>query len=271
MSDLKPPPPCVGTYEQEHVQCDGDAAADSFEERSPCAWRDRCVALQLYSLEHDKEPEEVVAAQDLNGLVQLCDTYVEKHGIERGRTAEERVDEEPSSEEVIMPPVSKKRRVPPQRKNGPKKRRARLNQIGEDMAQLHAHFVDQLRERFPDRRFANGARVLVRPGTFYPIDRTEGSAYISWYCTTERGRDAAIACVRFKPGLGTVDIELPVELDRLQGALGKRTFKRLNAKPIHDGQFRTLCMHLDLEGVGLCVESIRRMVDDGILRLPETR
>jgi hypothetical protein len=250
-------PPCVGHFELGDKTCNGDPAGATEQDRMPCAWRNRCAGLQLYTKERGVAPEVVVASSTTDELAKLCQRYADDHAIEDGVVGGR------------QPPPPKKKRVVRSPQNKSKRPVTRpMPPINDEVRALHDHFEQTLRDFFPDRRFASGQRVLVKPGTFYSIDRLRGSQYISWYCTVAKGRDRALACVRFKPGLVRLDIQLPASVEELKSFLGARLFKRLQPKPFIDGQFKSVCMHLDREGVAECAEVLRRLVESDVVALP---
>lgn len=142
--------------------------------------------------------------------------------------------------------------------------------LNDEVLGLGAHFERHLKKLFAKKhrvRSQRSKRVLARPGTIYAIDRTNTSRYVSWYCLQARGRDQAIACVRFKPALQRLDIEVPVDVDDLRAVLLPKQFKRLRVRPLNDGQFHALCTHLDHEATALVVEALAKLVANGKLEL----
>jgi hypothetical protein len=266
-------PPCVGTFERNHSTCNGDPRGTCAEDLAPCAWRNRCAGLQIYCDREGKLPEVVVASLAFDRFVDLCEGYVEKFQITEGISTgdgEEKAPPEPQPKappaDPPAPPSKRPEKAPSQRNNRkPAKPKGKLPR---ELTALQAHFAQCLKDRFPGRRFASGKRVLVKPGIFYPVDRVEGSHYISWYCTARTGQDIALACVRFKPRLNCVDIGLPVEPDELKAFLGEERFKRLQVKPYKTGQFLSLCTKLDMEGAALVAEAVHSLVETDVIALP---
>lgn len=276
------PPECVGTFEVENTICNGDPNGSTPEQQAPCAWRNRCAGLQAYCLESNAQPEVVVATLDYERLVGLCEAKVEQLGISKGIVGGP-PEEAPVASGDVQPAGASPRVETPKPK-APKKRRRSAPQVrgrgpsggtskrrlplAEDLLTLGAHFETSLRDLFPEREFATGKRMIVRPGIFYPVDRTKGSHYVSWYCTSRSGSDHALACLRFKPRLGKVHLGLPVKLEDLKAFLGARTFKRLNLSEHHAGQFFALANGLDAEGLALAAEVIKQLVEADLIPLP---
>lgn len=287
------PPPCLGQFEVGDTICNGEPDGADADARAPCAWRNRCAGLQIHCAQNSYSADEVVGTLDYGALVTVCEAIVESHSIRQGIPASADGDEEDAPEEKPVeaqpeaqpeaseaksadkgnsPPKplakTERRLVSPNRKTERKvaKPKAKLE---DEMLALHQHFETLMRDHFPTRNFGNGRQVLVKPGTFYMLDRTKGSHYIAWYCTAARGRDIALACVRFKPRLGCVHIELPLPIEELKGFLGAAALKRLSPKSYADGQFQTMCTYLDHEGIGLAVETIKKLVEADLIALPE--
>lgn len=287
------PPPCVGQFEVGDLTCNGDPDGQDEEDRIPCAWRNRCAGLQLHCLASSFSADEVVATLDYKTLVGLCEAQVEKHSISRGIPGgpeegdeawpgDEPPERQPEALEAkpavkgkpkdkpkrttrkhLRAPQTKGRRKPPRKKEDPK------TKLRKSMVELKTHFELMLGDVFPERRIADSNKVLVKPGQFYCLDRTDGSQYVAWYCTMPKGRDAALAMIHFKPRLKRVHVEVPVAIENMQEFLGKDVFKRLKPETRVRGQFKTICKDLDKEGIGLLVESLRRLTDADLIALPE--
>lgn len=266
------PPACVGHFDAQDVICNGDPQGASVEERAPCAWRNRCAGLQILCEETGQASEIIVASLAYPALVALCETKIREHHLEDGLprpTKQERREATAASSppvEEVRERKSNKRRVAPRAKHDRYKKTG--NELPDDAKALHDHFEQVLRDFFPERRFGTGKRVLIKPGTFYPIDRVAGSQYVSWYCTVAKGRDIALACVRVKPRILRADIQLTVSVEELRKFLGAKTFKKLSPCDFKDGQFKLLCKRLDREGIALCAETIRKLAETDILVLP---
>lgn len=294
-------PACVGTYEAGHTTCDGDPHGATEEERVACAWRNRCVGLSLHCIESGARPEEVVGAVSYETLVALCEARVETAGIVAGRPENARDQATPTREtpasaspdepasrafEGVRDRPVKPAKAKPAKPAKPAKRkswrvwrapvskgtrpiRSPKGPLPDAVLALSTQFENALRDYFPGRRFSAGKRVLVKPGTFYTVDRIRGSHYVSWYCVAPRGRDIALACVKFKPRLGCVEIELPIDGDELRAFVGATVFARLNVKPFSNGQFRCVATRLDSVGVTHVAETIKQLAEADIISLPK--
>jgi len=291
------PPACVGGYEQAHAICDGDPDGKTDFDRRACLWRDRCAGLLAYATEFELETSDVVAGQDPASLARMCDEHVVRYAVKDGI-----VGGLPAGEAPVLPPrpaddpddavpaepgdviaaegegarsnaPKRTRRAPKRKKKGERSSSRYTVPLNDDVLELAKHFERQLRKHFKKCRFRpqRSKRVLARPGTIFAIDRTTTSRYVSWYQLPEAGRDQAIACVRFKPALKRIDVELPVTVDVLRTACASREFKLLRVHELNDGQFRCVCTHLDAEGTALVVEAIARLANHGKIRIVQGR
>ena len=279
------PPPCVGQFEVGDPTCNGDPDGEHEEDRAVCAWRNRCAGLQLHCGNQGFSADEVVATLDYKLLVALCEKQVETHriaqGVAGGPEAEESdgketkpADGQPEASKAKVEKKGKPKKKTERKQVSPnKKSQRRVSSpkppMKNGMLELRAHFETTLRDLFPERRIAAGNRVLVKPGQFYCLDRTRGSRFVSWYCTVTRGRDVALALIKFKPGLKCVHIALPVDAEEMRAFLSKDVLAVLDPQSHRDGQFRSVCKRLDHEGVALVVESIKRLAEADLIALPE--
>lgn len=262
-----PVPNCVGTYEATNAICNGDPLGATNEDRAPCAWRNRCAGLQKYCKNGNQNPSLVVASLQYPALVALCEQQIREHEIVDGHPGG------PPPISIVLPPPPP-RIVEPAAKPARSKKTSTKREPPQHVAAVvsaHAllkHFEILMRDTFTTRRFSVGDTVLVRPGTFYPIDRSEASRYISWYCVNGKGWDIALASVRLKSRMQRVDIQLPVVLSELQAFTKPHIFKKLNARDQPDGQFKILCRHLDREGIAFVVQALHKLVEADIVALP---
>lgn len=259
-------PSCVGTYERLDIVCNGEPTGKTDTDRAPCAWRNRCSGLRIYCEERGKAPEIVVASSSYAALVDLCETHVVEHRVWDGIAGNAPMTTLPDPPPKPEKQKSYKKRLAPSLKNKrPKRIPTNPLPLEKGILEFATNFENLLRDKLPNRRFASGKRLLVKPGTFYPVDRSKASRYISWYCTVSNGPDRAVASIRFKPRLGTVDIALPVAEDELAKA---GSLKGFEVKKAEHGQFRILLTHLDKKGVAGVVNLLEKLLDKEILALP---
>jgi hypothetical protein len=149
-------PPCLGYREADHV-CDGGLNADRQMER-PCAWRDRCIALQEEAARNEKLPDELIAGLEATAIVQLTTRLLT---VVDSKRVQKPVRATPEAHAVFE---------------------GLWKALGESLA---------------PRRFVS-RREEAEVGDIFAIDRVESSGYIRIYCAVESGRPLLIAGVRLK-------------------------------------------------------------------------
>jgi hypothetical protein len=275
-------PTCVGTYEYGNTVCDGinDPNA-SYYDQVHCAWRDRCVGLKMFCQEFNHTPSAVVAAQSFVNLVELCENQVTKHNISGGVPGGRDEPKELSTEKnenvvetnssafkkegtrkVSSTKANSARKKPSTRKKKTKNSKVKIDEY---TLSLGDHFTAEMKSLFPERRFSSKKKVIVEPGVFYTLDKTKTNLYTTWYCTSERGRDYFIARLYYKPKFQKVNIALPVTIDKLEEFLGTITYKKLNLSERNLGKFKCVANRLDLNGVSLCAEVIKKLIAANIV------
>lgn len=80
------PPPCVGTFESNNLECNG-----SEQDPYPCAWRDRCGAFKTHLRRAKQSPTKWLKLPGWE-LRRWCDQWVEAYEIEDGTPKNERGD-----------------------------------------------------------------------------------------------------------------------------------------------------------------------------------
>lgn len=237
-------PECAAGYGPGEEECDGDPRGAN----PSCAWREPCRRLALFCRTTGFNPEilQECTLEDLERLAKAVD--------DTGRISGTVAD-------VLAP----------QDKAKP----ARSHRFSERMWRLHLHFENHLRDRFGAERVRNSMheekqdQVILRPGSFFPVDRSERSGYVVWYCKTGERYDRPLFVVYFRPKLGCVDLHLPVSIEKLEERFSRETLRRLSPAPVVDGWFVTLCKGLKEEGIGLAVGAMKKLVDRGDYEIPE--
>lgn len=259
---IPPTPPCVGTHEPGNTSCDGDPKGSTVAEVSPCAWRDRCVGLQLYCAETGTTPDAVVQRYDRNGLIQLANKAVAKHGVKDGRP-----EGAPEPEPTAEPDAASPRRV---RVAVRRRTKAKAPPLPQECVELYEHLLTQVRTQFPGLRWSEGKKVVVTPGTIYTRDHIDASRYITLYVKAARGWDRPLVSVHFKPLLRLLDVEIPLPLETLQRAVKPSILRKLDPRPLkHGGQFKCTCRHLDKGGVGYLIEALRKLDESGKITITD--
>jgi len=238
-------PSCAGTYEPGNVDCDGGGR----KREKPCAWRDGCRDFKDWCADQDVDREEAVAG---------CESIEALEARMRGVD----LDEETGQAKGTLAQVFAREE-------------ARAVEIPVECWQLHLHWENLLRDRFGDARVYSHLhrqgipKVVVTPGSFYPVDRAARSRYVVWYCKAERGLDVGLAVVHLVATFRDVAIQLPFDEELLRKRLSAATLSKLRPEGKPDGQFKTICRRLGHEGVGLAVGVVQKLVERGDYELPK--
>ena len=284
------PPDCIGTYSDADEVCNGDILASDPVDALPCAWRARCKGLKQFCQDTSSSPEEFVGKCPTQDLIELCKLggYTEdtnwvhdaapeevesREAEEKAQTSSDNAisqEEGASAENQTKATLSSPQQQwqNPHRRRRKSYRKRRRTVLKPEILSLGDYFRELLAETFPNQRFAKKAEVVVRPGTFYALDRKKEGHYIRWYCTVRKGYDQGIACVKFKPRKNKVDITLPTTIGELNCLIGEEEAKKLNPRATTDGQFLTICRNIGKEGIEICMRVIRELADNGTINVP---
>lgn len=268
-------PPCIGDYEQRHTTCDGDPAGDSYKDRRPCARRDECVGFRVYCTKTGHDTSKLRRSLTPARLMVLCSRMIETYAIVDGvpQAADGR-QLLAQATEVTPASLAPAAPAPPPPTRGRKTRWKKRNHrpLSPEMLALHDHFVDVLRQRFPERKLVFGNRVVAKQGVFYYVDHRDGH-YVSWYCKAAHGHDRPIAMLVFRPRTGTITVRLPVAVEEIEQHVAKATIKRLDLTPYKKvgSRFLTEALHQKAVGLGTIAEMLRVLYDRGVLHLADQR
>lgn len=263
-------PPCIAGYEVGDRTCNGDPKAESEEDRAPCAFRDRCVAMiKLVELKQGKDPEfglerlvsirrrksdrQKVAVPRIDGekLVGSLDKVIAKYGIKDGRLANK------TGKSAAKVPKSK-----PSAKAAPPSK--------EKSSELASWFSDCLQK-------ATGRAIHPVPGDaetgeMYLVDRMEKSNYAACYCKGPKGRGRiAVASMIPNRRSGSLQIRIAADFHQYYRAISKDARERLDPGDFtgKDGHFKVRIMGLDKELAALAAETVALAIEKGIISLPE--
>jgi len=244
-------PICAATYEEGVAECDGEPGGER-----PCAWRTMCCALRdffrLTSLSRDKTLAGM-SKEDMEALARR---------ISEARFSAGEVD---SARKIVSEVLKKTARAKPKK----------ARRYTDNVWALHLHFEAQLRDRFGKNRVLNSLHaagrptvVVCRPGSFYPVDRTEKSGYVTWYCKGEGLHDTPLFSLRFRPRLGAVHIYLPLRIEQVAKRFSEATMRKLHVVEVSGEPFKTLCRGLREEEIGIAISVMRKLVETGDYEIP---
>lgn len=289
-------PQCITTYDKTDTVCNGDPHSKSEGDQTPCAWRDRCAALQRHLqdtgeplAEHgrvvdvvnvDGEAANYFRANDWDVLQAKLKDLVKKYGTLAEQAAAEAADQQEdhpaASEEAGGGSPNRKGKMPDGRRSLKPGRKARAlarrtlmraaRERHKVLLEAFRKFRASLAEALPEYNWA-GDHDAVAPGRLYVKDRLDTSGYASVYCKTASGRDIPLASCRFKPRDLQMEISLPIE----PGEATPAAVKKLDLKPLSDGRFKSKTKKLDGASLGLAVELIAKAVREEKINLPAAR
>lgn len=167
------PPTCIGTYEHQHPECDGDP---------PCTWRDKCGAFRAHT---ERTKSTLRRWLDGEGRL-LVDPYHFDRQCQRWIATYDVIDGLPLEEAVEL-----------RRLSAPELFDGFLAFLVAEIAELGREF----------RRRGQ----LALPGDLYLVDKRETLKYAVIYCrATRRRQDATIAKIWIRPALRALAVWLPV-------------------------------------------------------------
>lgn len=245
-----PWPPCVGTHEEGHVQCDGDLSSTADAERAPCRWRDRCGGFKAHLDSVASTADEYMDGREFGPeeseeFEQQCVRWAREYGVVDGLPRSKRSGRSPFGHRGTCSEAFRRRR--------------------QECNAAADHFVGSLMHQFPSRR--PSPRSFVRPGQFIVVDRREKSRYLTIYCAGVGVQRVPVAVVYPKARTGGVEIRLPIAAEAW---MRRPASGGLIATPIRDGAFTCSLGTLDRAQLGRLARALREMERVGDIRLPET-
>lgn len=245
LNQLTPPPACVGTFEPEHAQCDGDPKSTESSGREPCAWRRYCLGIQRYCVRPgvSKSPEQLLRELGVDEFAVLGAKWADriaKRPCDRG-----------GNRKKLGAPVHYPRSHP-------------------QLATAAAAFRERFRELLPDAKISppHSKRVLVWSGAFYERLPMRNPKILTWYCSHfERRPDPVCRFRRILDGL--VSVELPLQRIQLYEVIGPKRAARLSAVRYKacGGRFRCQLYGLNLGLMPEAAEVVAELVRARCLQL----
>jgi hypothetical protein len=291
MDETKKMPRCLGSFEPDDSQCDGSVVGKTEEDRTPCAYRDRCVGFQKLLADSGRPQEFFVRLVELRpspkaklrqyklanseGFQDQLSEQIHRWGIRNGRVTRK-----------APPPraVAKKypRRIPPaaletarQRKLTKQQKRAahrgRTVQASSDQSkttELIQWFMKRLSEE-TGRKVAD-VDAAARPGQLFIVDRLEKSNYIAVYCRLPQRKQQAIASAYRRAALGSLEIRVACSFPVYEELLAAADAAKLAPTDYtgKDGAFKVRIRGVDKERASIVAESIAKAIRRKVLALP---
>jgi hypothetical protein len=279
-------PRCLGAYEADDPQCDGNPTGKAADDRAPCVYRDRCAGfIQLMQLtsrpreffvREDEEPDATGAARKYTYALRddfdaKLSEQVEAFGIQNGRvTVTKPVKIKPPKKQTKPRPADLKKPTKAATRAGGKARDKALDKGREQSQTVAQWFVKKLQERL--KRKLAAFEQAARPGDIYLVDKIETSGYCAVYCKG-KGNRHAIASFQYKPVTGRLEIRLACAFADFAKAVPKATFSALDPTDYtgRDGAFKVRFREVDAgaaSNIAQALGATYRRFDPGF---PESR
>jgi hypothetical protein len=292
-------PVCLRKYDRGNPECDGRARARTPEERMPCVYRDRCVALQrlvrvkgykareLLKLRKVRDPDGkrrvyAFSVGDSEEFQQRLVRAIDRYGIRNGRITIRHPDED----------VPKKpRRIRNRSEESKAKSTAALvkarkfavkalsekarKDLSATIALLH-WFVSRLQRAARCTLAPDQASAEV--GDLFVIDRVASSRCVTLYVKTlnrgpkgnrKRLSRRPLACIVLGVRSHSLQFRFPFDRAALEALLPAQGVKKVVPSDFDEGRFRSRTCQVGKEGASLAAEVIARALNKGIIRVPK--
>lgn len=292
-------PVCLRKYDRGNPECDGRARARTSEERMPCVYRDRCVALQqlvrvkgfkareLLKLRKVRDPDGkrrvyAFAVEDSESFQQWLVRAIDRYGIRNGRITIRHPDEDrPRKPRKIRnrSEESKAKSVKALVKARPRAAIALRQKAIEDLAatrELLQWFTSRLARA--TRRPLAVDQETAEVGQMFVIDRFKSSRYVTLYAKVikrdgygrrKRVSRRPIACIVLAVRTHSLQFHFPFDRSTLESLLSAQAIKKVAPADFNEGRFRSRTCQVGKEGASLAAEVIAHACNKGIIRLPK--
>lgn len=265
-------PRCLGAYEADDPQCDGNPTGKTADDRASCVYRDRCAGfIQLIQLtsrpreffvREDEEPDG--KGEPRKYTYALRDDFeakvaeqVEAFGIHNGRvTVTKPVKIKPPKKSPKPRPSDLKKPTKAATRAGGKARDKALDKGREQSQQVAGWFVKKLQERL--KRKLAAFEQAARPGDLYLIDKIETSGYCAVYCKG-KGKSHAVASFQYKPVTGRLEIRLACKFSDFETAVSKSALRGALAPSDitgRDGAFKVRFREVDTGAASIIAQAL---------------
>lgn len=264
MESKRKMPKCLGLYEADDHECNGDPKGEHERDRMACVYRDRCVAFGRLCSETKVAPTRFLKFRLVDELVNGKPRRVQYAFAKGDEDAfQERLARVISERGITNGKVTV--RVPGaivQAKPAPKR-------AGEAACvELAAWLNKQLRDKMR-REFARDN--AHRAGELFIVDRTSSSGYLSVYVQQTIHRKRAVVSAFYRPALGTLEVRVAVDFTDFRKLLSKSDCEKLKPEDItgKDGAFKVRIRGVDKERATIVAEALARADSRGIFGAPE--
>jgi hypothetical protein len=260
-------PRCLGMFEADDPQCDGNAVGKTAAERAPCVYRDRCAGFiklmditkrprEFFVREAEEPDKRVYTYANSDDFEQQLLVQIDQFGIHSGRATTKPVKIK-LPKKITPPPQLKPGKIRKATQRAGAKARNKTLDKGREKCEIVAKwFVKKLCERL--KRKLAAFEQTARPGDMYLVDKLATSGYCAIYCKG-KGRRHGVASFINKPLTGKLEIRLACEFANYEAATAKATRAALAATDHtgKDGAFKVRFQNVDAQAaaqisVALC-------------------
>ncbi len=262
-------PRCLGAFEADDPQCDGNPVGKTKTDKAPCVFRDRCAAfVRLMTL--TKKPREwyvrtgeepsddgprVYTYANHADFEQQLNQQIDAYGIRDGRITSTK-------------PI--KLRLAAARPKAAKVRDKQIEKGKQKAREVAQWYVKRIGEKL--KRKVATFEQAARPGDLFLVDKSETSGYCALYCKG-KGRKHAVTSFIYKPLSGQLEVRLAVSWDDyIAGApaLARDELKALDHTG-KDGAFRVRIRDVDTGRAGIIANALYRVLKRFDPGFPEAR
>lgn len=278
-------PRCLGSFEVDDPQCDGNPVGKTEEERAPCAYRDRCSGF-IKLMEETQRPRDYfvrslsVRTDDGDVLYTFANRedfdaelnrQIARWGIVSGQVMNKKPatfkrPRPPKGIAIVRPKVTKAQVRP-----GGKARAKMLDGMREKSQEVTQWLIKRTAKRLA--RKVAAYPEAARPGDLYLVDRLQSSNYCALYCKNRGGRPTGICSMLYRPSSGQIEVRLAMAFDDYCAVISKAEAARLQPLDYSgkDGIFNIRIRGVDAEAASLISETLQKASKAGKLVLPEAR
>lgn len=291
-------PICIHKYERGNIECDGRPRAKSMNDKIPCVYRDRCVAMQQLIKLKGMRVRELVKLRkirDIDGkrrvyafssgdsksfqrrLIHIIDRY----GIKNGRiTIRHPKEEKPKKQrkQIIRSEEAKQKSIKALKKARIAAARALKDKAERDMdatKEIFYWFLSRFEKKCKKRVYKNNTNVGV--GDFFIIDKIKRSKYAKIYVKTttvikKHGKKTIgeikkpIVCVVLTTRNHGIQFRTTLKPEQFDDILSKENIKKLGIVSFSEGKYKSKTSPVGKEGVSIFVDALNKAIKEGMIK-----
>jgi hypothetical protein len=280
MSD-KRMPRCLGAFEEDDPQCDGNPVGKTEGARAPCVYRDRCAGFvklmditkrprdyfvrTLDTVPHAGAKPVTYTFANHDGFEEQVNEQILLFGIQSGRARYDKplkpkiVPKKTPKVVGLRAPggkVSKPSKV--FARAGAKARSKQTRDGREKSKEVGQWYIKRVSTRL-GRKVA-AFEESARPGELFLVDRLESSNYCALYCKGKTRR-IAITSYLYKPNKGLIEVRLAVPFQHYMTVCSRS--ERDELAPVDhtgkDGAFKVRIMEVDSHRASMIAETLAKV------------